>query len=79
MSGKFRDMVFAPDFRANGVYKPLVYDMGCFFVGHSDSEKIPGMFGTLTIVLPSLAEGVARETKTIPWFRKSLGTFREPP
>ena len=34
-------------------YKLLVYDTGSFFVRHRDSEKVPGMFATLVIVLPS--------------------------
>ena len=33
-------------------YKLLVYDEGSFFVGHRDTEKAPGMFATLIIVLP---------------------------
>jgi len=38
-------------------YKLLVYDEGSFFVSHRDSEKIPGMFATLIIELPSLYTG----------------------
>ena len=38
-------------------YKLLIYDRGGFFVGHRDTEKAPGMFATLVIVLPSLHEG----------------------
>jgi hypothetical protein len=38
-------------------YKMLVYDEGSFFVGHRDTEKAPGMFATLVIVLPSLYVG----------------------
>ena len=34
-------------------YKLLVYDTGSFFVRHRDSEKAPGMFATLVVVLPS--------------------------
>jgi hypothetical protein len=30
-----------------------VYDAGSFFVRHRDSEKAPGMFATLVVVLPS--------------------------
>ena len=33
-------------------YKLLVYDTGSFFVAHRDTEKAPGMFATLVIVLP---------------------------
>ena len=39
------------------LYKLLVYDQGSFFVSHRDTEKIPGMFATLVIVLPSLSAG----------------------
>ena len=35
------------------LYKLLVYDAGSFFVSHRDTEKAPGMFATLVIVLPS--------------------------
>ncbi len=38
-------------------YKLLVYDEGSFFVSHRDSEKIPGMFATLIIELPSVYTG----------------------
>lgn len=38
-------------------YKLLIYDEGSFFVGHRDTEKAPGMFATLVIVLPSLSSG----------------------
>ena len=33
-------------------YKLLVYDTGSFFVAHRDTEKAPGMFATLVLVLP---------------------------
>jgi hypothetical protein len=39
------------------VYKLLVYDQGSFFVSHRDTEKMPGMFATLVLALPSLSEG----------------------
>ncbi|WP_284273218.1 2OG-Fe(II) oxygenase [Bradyrhizobium iriomotense] len=42
----------APDF-----YKLLVYDTGSFFVDHRDTEKVPGMFATLVLVLPSSQSG----------------------
>jgi len=35
-------------------YKLLVYEEGGFFLPHRDTEKTHGMFGTLTIVLPSV-------------------------
>jgi hypothetical protein len=38
-------------------YKMLVYDAGSFFVEHRDTEKVPGMFATLAIVLPSAHSG----------------------
>jgi len=39
------------------LYKLLIYDEGSFFLPHRDSEKSPGMFGTMIIALPSLHEG----------------------
>ncbi len=39
------------------LYKLLVYDEGSFFVGHRDTEKSPGMFATLLVVLPSEFSG----------------------
>ena len=39
------------------LYKLLVYDAGSFFISHRDTEKIPGMFATLVIVLPSEYQG----------------------
>ena len=39
------------------LYKLLVYDEGSFFVEHRDTEKSPGMFGTLIVALPSLHTG----------------------
>lgn len=38
-------------------YKLLVYDTGSFFVDHRDTEKIPGMFATMLLVLPSIHHG----------------------
>ncbi len=34
------------------LYKLLIYDTGSFFVSHRDTEKAPGMFATLVVVLP---------------------------
>lgn len=34
-------------------YKLLLYEEGAFFKAHRDTEKVPGMFGTLVICLPS--------------------------
>jgi hypothetical protein len=39
------------------MYKLLVYDQGSFFVSHRDTEKAPGMFATLVVVLPSASTG----------------------
>lgn len=38
-------------------YKLLIYETGSFFVSHRDTEKSPGMFATLVIVLPSVSSG----------------------
>lgn len=38
-------------------YKLLLYEKGAFFKPHKDTEKVPGMFGTLVICLPSKHEG----------------------
>jgi predicted 2-oxoglutarate/Fe(II)-dependent dioxygenase YbiX len=38
-------------------YKLLVYDPGGFFVDHRDTEKVPGMFATMVLVLPSAHSG----------------------
>jgi hypothetical protein len=38
-------------------YKLIVYDAGSFFLNHRDTEKTPGMFATLVIVLPSAHRG----------------------
>ncbi|RGP79497.1 hypothetical protein FLONG3_2245 [Fusarium longipes] len=35
------------------IYKMLLYEQGAMFKPHTDIEKIPGMFGTLVISLPS--------------------------
>ncbi|CCV08428.1 conserved hypothetical protein [Mesorhizobium metallidurans STM 2683] len=42
---------------ATDFYKLLVYDAGSFFLNHRDTEKTPGMFATLVIVLPSAHRG----------------------
>lgn len=34
------------------LYKLLIYEEGCFFLTHRDTEKARGMFGTLVISLP---------------------------
>ncbi|MCP5099641.1 MAG: 2OG-Fe(II) oxygenase, partial [Chloroflexi bacterium] len=38
-------------------YKLLIYEKGGFFAAHRDTEKIPNMFATLVINLPSEHEG----------------------
>ena len=38
-------------------YKLLLYEPGAHFKPHKDTEKAPGMFGTLVICLPSAHEG----------------------
>jgi hypothetical protein len=38
-------------------YKSLLYEDGSFFKHHKDSEKAPGMIGTLVVCLPSKHEG----------------------
>ena len=40
------------------LYKLLLYERGAFFRKHQDSEKAPGMFGTLAICLPSCMRAV---------------------
>lgn len=39
------------------LYKLLLYEEGAFFKPHQDSEKTPGMFGTLLVCLPSEHQG----------------------
>ncbi|KAL9657156.1 hypothetical protein ABK040_015862 [Willaertia magna] len=39
------------------LYKLLLYEEGCHFAFHRDTEKEKGMFGTLVIQLPSKYEG----------------------
>ncbi|KAK5184240.1 hypothetical protein LTR44_003746 [Exophiala sp. CCFEE 6388] len=39
------------------LYKLLLYEEGAFFKPHKDSEKSPGMFGTLVICLSSAHQG----------------------
>ncbi|KAF4977820.1 hypothetical protein FZEAL_5727 [Fusarium zealandicum] len=39
------------------IYKMLIYEKGAMFKAHTDTEKIPGMFGTLLISLPSVHQG----------------------
>lgn len=39
------------------LYKLLIYEEGAFFKPHKDTEKTKGMFGTLTVSLPSKHAG----------------------
>ncbi|KAI9624022.1 hypothetical protein H4Q26_017033 [Puccinia striiformis f. sp. tritici PST-130] len=39
------------------LYKMLIYEKGAMFKPHTDTEKIPGMFGTMIICLPSAHTG----------------------
>ena len=39
------------------LYKLLIYEKGSFFTAHCDTEKVPGMFATLVVGLPSRHEG----------------------
>ncbi|XP_044723809.1 2OG-Fe(II) oxygenase superfamily domain-containing protein [Hirsutella rhossiliensis] len=39
------------------LYKMLIYEKGAMFKAHTDTEKMPGMFGTLVICLPSAHQG----------------------
>ncbi|KAK4183521.1 hypothetical protein QBC35DRAFT_393683, partial [Podospora australis] len=39
------------------IYKMLIYETGAMFKPHTDTEKIPGMFGSLVICLPSAHTG----------------------
>ncbi|EMT65032.1 hypothetical protein FOC4_g10011006 [Fusarium odoratissimum] len=39
------------------LYKMLLYEKGAMFKAHTDTEKIPNMFGTLVISLPSKHKG----------------------
>lgn len=39
------------------LYKLLIYEKGGFFAAHRDTEKIPNMFATLVVNLPSEHEG----------------------
>lgn len=39
------------------LYKLLIYEKGSFFAPHRDTEKVPGMFATLVVCLPSPHKG----------------------
>ncbi|GKT50749.1 uncharacterized protein ColSpa_10930 [Colletotrichum spaethianum] len=51
-----RDMGIKSPINAE-LYKLLVYEKGAMFKAHTDTEKCPGMFGTLVVCLPSVHKG----------------------
>jgi hypothetical protein len=51
------DLGIETDTVVASLYKLLIYEEGDFFLSHKDSEKEPGMFGTLIIALPSIHTG----------------------
>ena len=53
------------------LYKLLVYDEGSFFVSHRDTEKVPGMFATLVLVLPSTTERYGCSSRVTVTFTES--------
>ena len=60
LAGLVADMAFGLGLSepvAADFYKLLVYDTGSFFVDHRDTEKVPGMFATMVLVLPSTHHG----------------------
>ncbi len=53
-----RDLGTAVDYEVKAhLYKLLLYEEGCFFARHRDSERLDGMFATLVLELPSVYEG----------------------
>ncbi|KAL7628616.1 hypothetical protein AAE478_000131 [Parahypoxylon ruwenzoriense] len=56
LSNVSRELDTTSDISAE-LYKMLLYEEGAMFKAHTDTEKIPGMFGTLVISLPSSHEG----------------------
>jgi predicted 2-oxoglutarate/Fe(II)-dependent dioxygenase YbiX len=50
-------LMCGPEYLRTELYKLLLYEEGAFFKAHQDSEKTPGMFGTLIVALPSPHEG----------------------
>ena len=55
MTRKMADALGVPQSTkvAPELYKLLLYQQGDHFSAHRDTEKSPGMFATLTILLPS--------------------------
>lgn len=41
----------------SALYKLLLYGEGAFFKPHTDTEKLPGMYGTMVVCLPSTHSG----------------------
>ncbi|EQC25454.1 hypothetical protein SDRG_16673 [Saprolegnia diclina VS20] len=56
------DLSFAVDAH---LYKQLLYEAGDFFLEHQDTEKEPGMFGTLLVQLPAEHTGGHLDTRCI--------------
>ncbi|KAH8883119.1 hypothetical protein GQ53DRAFT_831070 [Thozetella sp. PMI_491] len=52
-----RDLSLPPSSVTPHLYKMLLYETGTMFKPHTDTEKIPGMFSTLVISLPSRHTG----------------------
>lgn len=57
MVGVATELGCEPAHVAAEFYKLLIYDEGGFFAAHRDTEKAPGMFGSLVVTLPSAHEG----------------------
>ncbi|KAJ4415806.1 hypothetical protein N0V85_002571, partial [Neurospora sp. IMI 360204] len=49
------------------IYKMLIYERGALFKSHTDTEKIPGMFGTLVVSLPSAHTGGVTKAVCRAW------------
>ncbi len=65
------------------LYKLLLYETGDFFLPHKDSEKEPGMFGTLVIGLPAGHTGGALHIRfdgreEIVDFSPATGNYKMP-
>ena len=55
-----KELGCAPEVKSRAsLYKMLLYEKGAMFKPHKDTEKEPGMYGTLVICLPSEYEGGA--------------------
>lgn len=53
-----RDMGIKGTIESN-LYKFLLYEKGCFFRRHRDNERLPRMFGTLVLEMPSTYQGAS--------------------